>query len=203
MILMASIVINAPEPVARPRSASATARSTGPHPESARLLPVCHVLAQFARHHLAMSLPRDVSPGHRLSCTENPRSDGEAAATAMDAVLRLPPEQVERATWLCRGDWCRARGVKLAIEHHLPCTTPLLTPATTGCRRRGSRPATLYALCRRSTRAERRGYACLPLGLLTSLRNADRSDTIVPAVMSCSVIRANRISPSSARLRSY
>ena len=39
----------------------------------------------------------------------------------MDAVLRLPPEQVERATWLCRGDWCRARGVKLAIEHHLPC----------------------------------------------------------------------------------
>ena len=46
------------------------------------------------------------------------RSDGEAAA-ALDAVLRLPSEQVDRATWLCLGDWCWARGVELAIEHRL------------------------------------------------------------------------------------
>ena len=47
------------------------------------------------------------------------RSDGEAAA-ALDAVLRLPSAQVDRATWLCLGDWCWARGVELAIEHDLP-----------------------------------------------------------------------------------
>ena len=47
------------------------------------------------------------------------RSDGEAAA-ALDAVLQMPAEQVDRAAWLCLGDWCWARGVELAIEHHLP-----------------------------------------------------------------------------------
>ena len=46
-------------------------------------------------------------------------------------------------------------------------------------------------------------YALLPLGLLTILRSSDSSDTSFPDMISCSVMRAKRISPSSARFRSY
>ena len=74
--------------------------------------------AIFAKHApCAIAVKAQHAYARTLNWTE--RSDADAAS-ALDAVLRRPKDQVDLDTWLCLGDWCWARGVELTIEHDLP-----------------------------------------------------------------------------------